>query len=163
MASSSRPIAPTLSNWATIRAQSKSGPILRSPAVSNQIWSCAFLSGRFSWQGASPRPRMTGRIYRTHAKEAGSLARFLKGSGRLPPPLPMIGISALVASLEKIALMLRERAKLSPIHRSREDINGSRQYTLFMRLVSLQMQEMFGRVRPRGGRIDEYSLRARNG
>jgi hypothetical protein len=83
--------------------------------------------------------------YRTHAKEAGSLARFLKGSGRLPPPLPMIGISALVASLEKIAPMLRERAKMSPIHRSRENISGSRQYTLFMRLVSLQMQEMFGR------------------
>jgi hypothetical protein len=57
----------------------------------------------------------------------------------------MIGISALVASLEKIAPMLRERAKMSPIHRSRENISGSRQYTLFMRLVSLQMQEMFGR------------------
>ena len=83
--------------------------------------------------------------YLTHAKEAGSLARFLKGSRRLPPPLPMIGMLALVTSLEKVALMLRERAKMSRIHRSREDIDGSRQYTLFMRLVSLHMQEMFGR------------------
>jgi hypothetical protein len=81
----------------------------------------------------------------THAKEAERLARFLKGSGRLPPPLPMIGMPALVASLEKVALMLREQAKMSRIHRSREDIDGSRQYTAFMRLVSLQMLEMFGR------------------
>jgi hypothetical protein len=79
-----------------------------------------------------------------HAKEAASLARFLKGSDRLPPPLPMVGTPALVASLEKVALTLREQAKMSQIHRSREDIDGSRQYTAFMRLVSLQMQEMFG-------------------
>jgi len=82
--------------------------------------------------------------YLTHAKEAGSLARFLKGSGRMPPPLPMIGMPALVASLEKVASMLRERAKMSQIHRSRQNIEGSRQYTGFMRLVSLTMQEMFG-------------------
>jgi hypothetical protein len=79
-----------------------------------------------------------------HAKEAASLARFLKGSDGLPPPLPMVGTPALVASLEKVALTLREQHKKSQIHRSREDINGSRQYTFFMRLVSLTMQEMFG-------------------
>jgi hypothetical protein len=83
--------------------------------------------------------------YLTNAKKAESLAEFLKGTGRLPPPLPMEGIFETVAVLETIALKLREQAKLSPTRRSREDSDGSREYTLFMRLVSQQMREMFGR------------------
>jgi hypothetical protein len=79
-----------------------------------------------------------------HAKMAQSLAKFLKGSDRLPPPLPMIGGSELVALLEDVASRSRERAKMSQIRRSRQDCDGSRQYTLFMRLVSLTMREMFG-------------------
>jgi hypothetical protein len=80
-----------------------------------------------------------------YAKKAESLAAFLKGSGQLPPPLPMPGICGTVVLLETIASKLRERAQLSRIRASRQDIDGSRPHTLFMALMSLSMQDLFGR------------------
>jgi hypothetical protein len=82
--------------------------------------------------------------YLKHAKQAESLAKFLKGSGRLPPPLPMIALPEFVTKLENVASMMRHRAEMSRVHKSRQNIDGSRQYILFMRLMSLQMQELFG-------------------
>jgi len=44
-----------------------------------------------------------------------------------------------------IASKLRERADLSPVRVSRQDVAGSRQHGLFQQLLSLQMKEMFSR------------------
>jgi len=82
--------------------------------------------------------------YLQYAEKADSLANFLMGATRLPPPLPMNGSSTGVAFLQAIALELRKRANLRMVRKSREDVNGSRQYTLFMGLMGLQMQEFFG-------------------
>ena len=50
--------------------------------------------------------------YRKAAVHAESLAKFLRGSGGLPPPLPMIGLFEGIDWLEKTAPLLRAQADI---------------------------------------------------
>jgi hypothetical protein len=81
--------------------------------------------------------------YRAHAKNTARVIRFLKGSQRLPPPLPKYANPTFIASLEEMASFSRQRGNC--IHISRENVRGSRQYIVFMQLLSQTMQEFFHR------------------
>ena len=82
--------------------------------------------------------------YKKAAVHAQSLAQFLKGSGQLPPPLPMSGLYGRVEWLESIASTLRERAANAPIKVSRQSYAGSRGRKLFVNLMSSSVRQMFG-------------------
>lgn len=82
--------------------------------------------------------------YKKAAVHAQSLAQFLRGSGQLPPPLPMNGLCERVEWLESTASILRERAANAPIRVSRQNYAGSRGRKLFLNLKSSSLQQMFG-------------------
>jgi hypothetical protein len=82
--------------------------------------------------------------YRKAARHAEALAEFLKGSGGLPPPVPMQQLWDRIEWLETTAVRLRERADLVRVRVSRQNVAGSRPRSLFIQLMSLSMHDMFG-------------------
>ena len=81
--------------------------------------------------------------YLAHAKNTERVIRFLKGSGRRPPPLPRFTNPTFIALLEDMALYSRQRG--NHIHISRETTNNRRQYLVVIQLLNLAMKEYFGR------------------
>jgi hypothetical protein len=89
--------------------------------------------------------------YLKYSEYADGLASFLRGSGRLPPPMPTIpNYMQLVRSLEEAAQMLRAQAteldSLNPLHPSRKDSDGSRQRRVFVRLLHHILIDICGRA-----------------
>jgi hypothetical protein len=74
-----------------------------------------------------------------HAKNTERVARFLKGSGQLPPPMPEF--MDLIPKLMEMAARARQIGDF--VHISRERKKGTRQYVLCMQLLSRTMQEYF--------------------
>jgi hypothetical protein len=83
--------------------------------------------------------------YQSGAGMAEDLTNFLSGKGGVHPPLPGQFSSALVHLLEELRKQLQEQARKSLVKISRENVDGSREYHIFMQLMSLTMQELFHR------------------
>jgi hypothetical protein len=72
--------------------------------------------------------------------------RFLsENTVRLPPPLPFPVMDKFILTLENVAAKLDEVAQHPRMHISRKNTAGSREHAVFMRLMGMQMQELFGR------------------
>jgi hypothetical protein len=79
--------------------------------------------------------------YLSAADKAEELYKFLSGSDFLPP-YPAAG-TEFMAMLKDLAQGLRDVHRRSLVHVSREDVDGSRERAMFMRLMSHSMRECF--------------------